>query len=225
LVAGAGDQLLQMDYGELRSAARATVAEFDQWLTSIPAGEVWRKHFELAALHEALASEAATTAEHDVIVRVLGIFDRAVASSDLDDLTRTTSARQLHALLRELATPSDQRLMRQLSLNARSLNRALSGFNTGVTWQRYLALPDGIIAAADRPPGKSERRTEFDADELARMVDRFDEVSRNPDYGAIARLPEFQATHQRLIELADPPTPEPPAAMAEQLPPPKLRRQ
>jgi len=223
----AGDQLLQMDYQQLRSAALATSTEFNQWLSSIPAGEVWIKHFDVHSLEESLASTATgepTAAERDVVVRVLGIFDRAVASTDMDDLTRTDSARRLHALLRELATSPDQRLMRQLSVNARSLNRVLGAFNTGVTWQRYLALPDGIIAAADRPPGEAERRPEFDAAELARIVDRFDVVSRSSDYSTIAALPEFQATHQRLRELVYPPSQEPaPAAVAEQLPPPQLR--
>jgi hypothetical protein len=64
---------------------------------------------------------------------------------------------------------------------------------------------------------------------LDQIVVRYDLVSRNPEYAAIAALPEFQATHQRLTELVIPPLQEPPplpsAAVAEELPPPELQIQ
>lgn len=218
-----------MDYRQLRNVARDSSANFDRWLSGIPAGEVWRKHFESRSIQELLASDVdapPAADEREAIVRILGIFDRAVAASELDDLTRMGSARTLHAALRELATPPDRRLVRQLSLSARIMNRSLDAIKTGVTWQRYLALPDGIIAAVDRPPGDAEPRPEFDSEELGQILERYDNVSTNEEYRAIASLPEFQATHERLIELVNPPPKTPPPvptpSVAEELPPGEL---
>jgi hypothetical protein len=224
----ASEELLHMDYGTLRAVALAANADFDLWLSEIPAGEVWRKHFETRALDELLASERNAPPSADdraEIARILGVFDRAVVSSDLQDLTRRESARTLRALLRELTTPPEQRLIRQLSWEARMLNRSLGELSTGVTWQRYLALPDGIIAAMDRPAGDNESDVEFDPEELKKVLDRYDNVSTNPDYYMIASIPAFQATHGRLTELVEPPsnTPPPvPTETAEELPPPEL---
>lgn len=225
-----GEELMEMDFPLLWDVARGAAVDFDRWLRTIPAGEVWRKHFETPALLELLAAKQGdppSAADRQNMMRILGIFDRGVATSDLNDLTSQPSARTLQAALRELATPAEQRLLRQLSLNARMLNRTLGTFSTGVTWQRYLALPDEVVAAADRPAGEDEPGANFDSQELDQIVVRYDLVSRNPEYAAIAALPEFQATHQRLTDLLNPPSEEPPplpsAAVAEELPPPELQ--
>jgi hypothetical protein len=226
--ASATDELLHMDDRLLRSVARAASADFDRWLSGIPAGEVWRKHFESREIQEALASDVdalLTPAEREVTERILGIFDQAVANADLNEITSVPSARTLHAALRELATHPDQRLLRQLSMSARNLNRSLAAVNTGVSWQRYLALPDGVIAAADRPPGDAEPPQELDPLELGEILERYDNVARSPEYQAIASIPEFQATHRRLTEMVNPPPDAPPpvpTAVAEELPPPEL---
>jgi hypothetical protein len=113
-----------------------------------------------------------------------------------------------------------------LSLSARALNLSLGTFSTGVAWQRYLALPDGIIAAADRPAGDSERRPDFDPEELRQILERFDRVSSDQEYRSIASLPEFQETYDYLSELVDSPPQAPPpqrTALAEELPSPELQ--
>jgi hypothetical protein len=220
------DDLLQMDYLTLRRVARASSADFDRWLSGIPAGEVWRKHFESRTIQEHLSPDVdatPTAEERQAIVRIVRIFDRAVTTADLNDITRMASARTLHAALRELATAPDQRLVRQLSLSARSLNRSLSNLNTGVTWQRYLALPDAVIAAADRPPGDA---LQADREELGKILERYESVRARPEYQVIASLPEFQATHQLLAEFVNPPREAPhqqPTEVAEELPPPELQ--
>jgi hypothetical protein len=225
----AADELMHMDYGTLRNVAIAANADFDRWLASIPAGEVWRKHFETRAVDELLGVDEnapPSDEQRGEIVRVLKILDEAVADSDMNDLTRRDSARTLRASLRELVTPPNHRLVRQLSYNGRQLNRSLGTLSTGVTWQRYLALPDAIVAAMDRPPGDSKAGVDIDEGELRQILGRYDEISANPEYDMIASLPAFQATHERLTELVTPPppnTPPPvPARTAEELPPAEL---
>jgi hypothetical protein len=51
------EAMLQMDYLRLRRVARTAGAEFDRWLSRIPAGEVWRKHFESRSNPQLLTSE------------------------------------------------------------------------------------------------------------------------------------------------------------------------
>jgi hypothetical protein len=183
----------------------------------------------MPALLELLAGDQTSplaAEERQNLLRILGIFDEAVVRADLNDLTSRPSVGALRAALRELATPPEQRLIRQLSLNGRALNRTLGAFSTGVTWQQYLALPDEIVAAADKPPGDGES-PKLDAEVLDQIVVRYDLVSRSPEYASIAGLSEFQATHQRLTELVNPqsddPPPLPAAVVAEELPPPELQ--
>jgi len=218
------DELVHMDYRTLRAMVRAAAADFDRWLVGIPAGGVWRKHFDTPALLELAASDVdapPTAEERESIAHLLAIFDEAVATPDLDQLTRTDSARTLHVALRELHTPPDQRLLRQLSLSARALNRTLGTISTGATWQRYLALPDAILAAADRPLGEAASRQDFDAAKLDEVLKRYEHVTQIEAYSAIAALPEFQMTYERLKAFVNPP-PEEPNPPPEELPPPEL---
>lgn len=222
-----GDELLQMDYRRLRNVVLASSGDFEDWLSGIPAGEYWRKHFELRSLQEHLApnvNASPTADERKTIIRILGILDQAVATPELDDITRIASARTLDTALRELVMPTDQRLLRQLSQSARMLNRSLGSLNTGVSWQKYLALPDEIIAAADKPPGDGEPRPEVDREKLGRILVRYDQVSQSQEYRRITSIPEFQATYQRLTAVVNPApkaTPPRPERVAEELPPPE----
>ena len=91
----AAEELLQMDYLTLRRVARASSADFDRWLSGIPAGEVWRKHFESRSIQEQLAPDVdapPTAEERQAILRIVDIFDRAVRTAELNDLTRVASA-------------------------------------------------------------------------------------------------------------------------------------
>ena len=229
--AASGYELLELDDRTLRSAVLASTAEFDRWLSGIPAGEVWQTHFETRAildLASAGVNAPATVEERETILRVLETYDQALRRPDLRTITRMDGFRAAHAALREIAVPADERLVRQLSYSARILHHSLGGFSTGAAWQRYLTLPDEIVAAADRPPAAAERDRQFDAEELQAILDRYDRVSRNVEFRPIAALPAFQATHDRLAELvsrqdasrAAPPA-APPSPPAEDLPPPR----
>ena len=232
--------LSEMDYRSLRGALRGSATEFDRWLGSIPAGDVWRRHFETRTLIElspavngydttygtrsapAPADDRLSARERDTVVRVLDVFDRAVESSEMREITRTGSFRDLHFVLREFATPPEERHVRQLSFSGRFLNRSLGTLNTGAAWQKHLALPDGIVAAAERPRGEVVSRERLNADELGVILERYDRVHRSPEYRAINSLPEFQATHQRLAGLVSllRESPPPSISAAEELPPP-----
>lgn len=222
----AGQNLSEADARTLRRMAYESLATFDQWLAQIPAGEMWRRHFETRAGLERLspdreavptpadqlpaASIAANPAADDqaTFARMLGTFDEAVENTDLAAITQTDGFRRSRAALRELAAPAEERLVRQLSLTARTLNRSLAGLSTGPKWQRYLALPDDILAAADRPFDTTQPAHVVDRDALVPVLGRFDIVSRSPEFRTIAALPAFEATHQKLTALLHPQPPQ-----------------
>ncbi len=116
LGSSAAEELLQMDYLTLRRVARASSADFDRWLSGIPAGEVWRKHFESRAIQEQLAPDVdapPTADERQAIFRIVDIFDQAVTTAELNDLTRVASAhssrvapRTCHAARSKTRTPT-----------------------------------------------------------------------------------------------------------------------
>lgn len=217
-------QLLELDERSLLATVRDSTTQFDRWLSEIPAGEVWRKHFETRTVLNLVTPEPKAPLAADQrqeIVRVVAIYDRAVENPDLSTLTRTDQFRAAHAALRELAIPRKERLVRQLSLSARALHHSLGQFNTGSTWQRYLGLPDSILAAADRPAGaeRSGKSEKVDAEELAPILDHYDRVTENPEYRRIAALAAFQVTHERLTALVNPQTE--PSARVEALPSPQ----
>lgn len=213
-----GLEIAELNYRALRRMAHTSLADFDRWLTEIPAGELWRRHFDTRAALELLAPDqdaAPTPREREAFARVLVIFDEAVENADLSTLTRMDGFRRSRVALRELATPVDERLVRQLSLSARNLHRSLAGLSTGTKWQRYLTLPDDIMAAADRPPAIAKERPGINRDALAGVLERFELVSRNPEYRGIAALPAFQVTHERLTALL-----HLPSEAEEEAPPP-----
>lgn len=222
----AGYELVMMDDQGLRQVLQSSVMDFDRWLNGIPGGTVWQRHFETRALLELGPLDENpefTDAEEQTIARVLTTFDQAVENLDFHSITSSNSFRTSHAALRELAMPDDVRLVRQLSLSARELNRSLAHFNTGARWQSYLALPDRIVAAIDKPPRTGQPQQPLDTSDLAPILEKFEQVSRNPQYREISALPAFQMTHERLSILMNPrtepqvaPTPNQPAPLPGQ---------
>jgi hypothetical protein len=91
----------------------------------------------------------------------------------------------------EFASMDDARLTEQLFSIANSLNRRLSRFDTGPTWQRYLRFPEESLASADL----AVRR-----EALIGLLAKFQKVSADAQYSMIARLPAFVAMEAALME-------------------------
>jgi hypothetical protein len=209
-------ELAEADDGALRRVGYESLVAFDGWLAQIPAGEMWRRHFGTRAGLELLSPnrDAARFPEDQAtFAGMLATFDEAVENADLAAITQTDEFRRSRAALRELAAPSDERLVRQLSFRARNLNRSLARLNTGPKWQRYLALPDDIVAAADRPSDITRPTRGVDRAALVPVLERFEVVSRNPEFRSVAALPAFAATHEKLTALL---RPQPAAQLAPQ---------
>jgi hypothetical protein len=93
----------------------------------------------------------------------------------------------------ELAGMNDGQLYNALvSINER-LQRRLDRFNTGQTWQRYLALPPVAMAAMVDPAFRRET--------LVALLEKFHRVSADPQFSMIASLPAFVAMQDALTEI------------------------
>jgi hypothetical protein len=126
----------------------------------------------------------------------------------------------------DLAAMNDEELHQTLLAIAESLHNRLNRFDTGDTWQRYLRLPDEIVASSS----PSDARTAA----IATLLERFQKVAADPQYPMIARLPAFVAMEAALNEALSRPRsgqegtasetealPLPPQKQHQQLPPPQ----
>jgi hypothetical protein len=82
--------------------------------------------------------------------------------------------------------PADQ-LRHQLADSAVRLNALLDE-----NWKQFLALPAEIFSGTAAPPPAA----------LEAVLANYDQVARNPNYGALAARPEFHATYDLLRQYA-----------------------
>ena len=221
-IAPTPEELAELDAWMLRRVVRDAAARLDFTLAQFPTGDVWRRHFqtrELAQANAIHAEGAPSPDERAKLLELVGIYDAGAESADLRAVARLTDYHVLHAALRELALPAETRLRRQLATSARFLDRAFGDIRTGDSWRKYLALPDAIFAGDQALDGEAAA---IDPPALVKLRERYDAVSANEAYRGIARLPDFQATRERLaryLELSASSSTAPPTA--EVLPVPK----
>lgn len=104
------------------------------------------------------------------------------------------AAQQSFPTAQELAAMDDATLRQTLRSTANRLHDRFARFDTGDTWQRYFRLPEEVVA--ESPAATNERRAAF-----ARLLQRFNDISANPQYGKISKLPAFIAMQAALTEL------------------------
>jgi hypothetical protein len=88
-------------------------------------------------------------------------------------------------------------------------------FDTGVTWQRYLRLPDEL--QTDTYVGDGAQR-----DAAAKLLRRFDEIAADARFRKISDLPAFGAMRSALMELTNRPAATERTNRTELLPAPRF---
>jgi hypothetical protein len=120
----------------------------------------------------------------------------ASASSDIPDPARPFPTET------DLANLDDARLLAALADISNRLDTHLARYKTGAGWQRYLRLPEEILA----PPGFSSRvdqeALQSKQETLRKTLTRFEQVANNADFRIIARQPSFVASLAALREVA-----------------------
>ncbi len=96
----------------------------------------------------------------------------------------------------ELAALDDGSLLNAVLETASRLDADVGEFNTGVTWQRYLRLPDDAL-----PPPSADGEVVLGFQSITDTLDRLNAVEANPNYAMISRLPSFAAMQLALGEV------------------------
>jgi hypothetical protein len=239
------EELAEVDWWTLRRVVRRAAAQLDAELHQFPTGDVWRRNFKTAEIPDLVADVEGPPSEEErqVAAQLAAAYETGLQTPDLRAVTRLDNYRVLHAALKELALPAEPRLRRQLIASARYLDRSLGDLRNGESWQRYLALPETLFALQEAVGDAVLQPEPDDVAALAKVRDRFETTRHTPEFRGVARLPDFNITHERLRAYLDvlggaPPAPQGPALQApgnnqpeelktpvESLPAPRRQRQ
>ena len=191
------EDFAEMDWRELRTSIRHLAANLDAELDRFGTGDLWKVELKTAEIRALVHSSGPpTAAEAAKLEAILARYEATKHNSTARAVSKLNSFRALYVALDEYLIPPEERLRRQLSSAVNELHLVLEEMPTGPGWQRYLALPKFAAqqhsSEATRPP------TEPDVAELGNILARYDSVSHDERYYAIAQLPEFKEVHHCL---------------------------
>jgi hypothetical protein len=102
----------------------------------------------------------------------------------------------------DLANLDDARLLAALADISNRLDARLARYKTGAGWQRYLRLPEEILAPLGFSSHEDQETLQSKQETLRETLTRFEQVANNADFRIIARQPGFVATLAALREVA-----------------------
>jgi hypothetical protein len=182
-------------------AANGYTRELAQYST----GNTWVKYFRLDDL-KALAPNApgaapkqmpdiASAKSRNVIDEVLDRLDSASKNDEYKTITNSWGFQALQVALKEASKSPEERGPGVLKGQAEVLSNSLKQLSTGDSWRKHLEI-DTIEKLADQKDLQSN-------EDLQKITERFDKVTRNPEYQAIAQLPGFTGVYSTLHKLSD----------------------
>jgi hypothetical protein len=193
------EELSQLDWANLRLAVRELSLYFDSQLSTLATGDGWKVHLKTAEIR-ALVREGSgppTVEVFQKLAPILTAYDAVAINPAYRSIADLDGFRALRDALGEVLAPPSRRAGRQLTYAALELNRSLEQAGAEAAWQTHLALPRGLAPSQDVPPPDTAPPS---VEDLAKVLARFDAVSRNPDYRRISQLPAFRVTHERLAD-------------------------
>jgi hypothetical protein len=136
---------------------------------------------------------------------VRGVDPRGLAMPYAPGATRLTSADpppapevtgQQFPSSAQLAEFDDGSLLNALLAILSQFDADLGRFDTGASWQRYLALPDEAL-----PAPMADGSVTPNWDSLATVHARLEDIAENPDYSMISGMESFHAARNALAEV------------------------
>jgi hypothetical protein len=170
-------------------------------LDSLRSGDRWKQHLQVAAIQDAMADDrnappdAATT---KLLGDVLKEYDTTAAKPEYASIARLWGFQTVRLTLREITKPAWERQRHQLADASRELDEQLSSLRTGEGWKKHLALPAEIFTTDVSNRQGEPEVSDAEAEQLQKVLTRFDKVSSNSQYSQISQLPAFRATHEIL---------------------------
>jgi hypothetical protein len=113
-----------------------------------------------------------------------------MAQTDVPDPARTFPTAN------DLANLDDAMLLETLLDISNRLDTRLARFKTGAGWQRYLRLPEEVLA-----PDNDQESLQARQEVLRETLSRFEQVANNSDFRVIASQPSFVAAQTVLREV------------------------
>ncbi len=185
-----------MDWRTLRHHARTAASRFDGELARVAGGTTWTASLRPGTIRDLLAEDTDQPPDRATVEQLAPILQSYAALADsggYPQIARLSGFRQTREALIELTWPPRQRAQRNLGLLWPSLHDELGQFESGATWQSYLALPVDVTDGQDAaPPSKGQLQ------QVEEILSRYEEVIGPEDYRAIAQLGSFRATHRHL---------------------------
>ncbi len=120
----------------------------------------------------------------------------AAASSDLPDPA------QVFPTATDLANLDDTNLLATLSDLSNRLDKRLARYKTGAGWQRYLHLPEEILALPGLSAHENQNTLLVKQERLRETLVRFEQVENNANFQLVASQPSFVAALAALREVA-----------------------
>ncbi len=219
------EELSYMNWKHLRRVLGYGAHTLADELDPIASGAGWMRHLQVDTILDAVADDTdmpPNAASNKLFRKLLAAYTDVDSNPEYISISRLWGFRTVRLALRELAKTPWVRQREQLAEASRELDKQLETLQTGDGWKRHLALPAEVYVSRDearddaRGDGSAgAKMPKTDAGALRKVLSRFDKVSEDPQYGTIARLPAFQATHEILAVylshfVAPPAAPGPP---------------
>lgn len=117
-------------------------------------------------------------------------FEAVAGNPEYEAITELTGFRTTHAALAEYLKPPLERQRNLVSVRAEDLGEALDELSGDERWSRYLEV-DRLGRTSDAEPN---------VERLQAILEKYERVSRDRRYRAIAQLRSFEATRRALNE-------------------------
>ncbi len=195
------DDLSNLDWRVLRQRIRDGVARFDRNLARAAAYAEWRDYLKTDILAGLVADDnddPPRPAEADQLQEILSKYQATVNSSNLQRVTTTDGFRTVYDALVKFVTPPLERQRQLLDRATRQLRDDLSGISAPASWHSFLRVPQNMMDQSEGDATPSPDMAAGGMEALQKTLSRYEQVSQDPHYRAIAELPGFRATQELL---------------------------
>ena len=189
-------QVARLTDEQLRMMIAVSLDNYIKDLNGFTTGEGWKRHFKLAELKaQVTASQNASpdAATRTLVADISQKFEATGKDPTYEVITQPWSFQTLLVALKEYSLPVVQRQGHVLNAKAQTLKKSLDNTSTGAGWKAYLE-----INALDKLLGEATIDKAESTKKLEKILERFDDVSQNPQYKAIAELQGFDVTRTAL---------------------------
>ncbi len=191
------EQLAALSDEQLHGLLSLGLQALKRDLGDIRTGGTWKAYFQLEDFNTALTEAKDRPPAAPTLARlreILGSFDAVAVEPKYQVISRLWSFRTLRVTLHEYSLPPIERQQHMLVARLQALKRDLNALtDVGPGWKEYLQLLPLESILDSRGELSSSQR-----EQLEEIVNRFDQVSREPKYVVVARLPAFEPTHRSL---------------------------